>query len=412
MENQEDTVEQQSLAEDGKAKKKSWPPLAPQDLARTLDRFTHFSPKTINSTVGGIVIRLEKGKVRRDLPYIALSVLGAQHADLDFNEGGAVYSAKAPRQIKDLVTGQSSGVEWENIPAADQALLAPGNTYEQALSRAHEVLPSKVPTLLRQVIVPDANGQDLVLTPIGALGLTKTIISRLEELSKQEGDNGKARGRFWRTAINNLGGSKAQNLGLIGLCAGGPRAASFAWFFPAPSFPSLHLRQRWAGMFRSFRHPLSSAEAKKLRQALERYEQSPGQDTERPLRALVRKFGKAAQKRSLDLQQSLKDQLWNDIRNDRKAGRNSHEEISSSQQAWEALWELGRVPEINTAAWEHVLSKDEQELAWILPDLRSHQWAQWAGNSLAGQWLGQIRMPISGHARSLMNKTIATEVMP
>lgn len=400
-----------------KVKATAWTPLEKPDLGFAAEGFIHLNPKTVNSAVSGLGFRLPHGQVRRDLPYIALSILGAGHRDLDFTEGGAAAIRK-PRQIKDGIVGQpagmpwqSSGVLWTNVPANDVKVLSEGHVLETRLRQAHAIIPDKVPPLLRQVIVPDAQDQDLVLSPMGGMGLNRQILERLENESKRRNPDGSF-SRFWRVAVNNLGGSKPQNLGLLGTVQGGKRLASFAWLFPAPGFPSLNIRKAVAVLFRNFKVPLTAKQAKDLRKAIEKHEADPGLATERLLLSQVRKLGKAAHLASLSWRKELEIQLWNDIKSDRRRDPQAHPDVASPAQAWAAAWEQGRIPESNSAAWECALSKDDHELAWFFPSRRTHAWARSAAERMAGQWLGQLRLPVSGATRSTVEKAIAKEIMP
>lgn len=400
-----------------KVKATAWTPLSEEDLEFSSRNFIHLNPKTVNSAISSLGFRLPHGQSRRELPYIALSVLGAGHQDLDFTEGGAAAIRK-PRQIKDGIVGQpnglpwdSSGVLWTHVPAEDVDLLAEGRVLEKRLRQAHAIVPEKVPPLLRQVIVPDAQGQDLVLSPMGGLGLNRQILERLENESKRRNPDGSF-SRFWRVAVNNLGGSKPQNLGLLGTVRGGKRLATFAWLFPAPGFPSLSIRKAIAVLFRNFKVPLTATQAKDLRKAIEKHEADPGMDTGRFLLSQVRKLGKAAHLASLTWRKELEAQLWNDIKSDRRRDPQAHPDVASPAQAWAAAWKQGRIPESNSAAWEYALGKDEEELAWFFLERRTHAWAKRAAERMAGQWLGQLRLPVSGATRSTLEKAIAKEIMP
>lgn len=417
-------TEQQAVEdiEDGgqeqeKVKATAWTPLEPQDLAFAADGFIHLNPKTVNSTIGGLGFRLPHGKTRRELPYIALSVLGADHRDLDFTEGGAAAIRK-PRQIKDGVVGQpaglpwaSSGVQWTNVPKNDVSVLSDGQAFENRLRQPHQLIPEKVPPLLRQVIVPDAQSQDLVLSPMGGLGLNRQILERLEKESQKRNPGG-GFSRFWRVALNNLGGSKPQNLGLMGTVQGGKRLATFAWLFPAPSFPSLRVRKAVAVLFREFKVPLAAKQAKDLRKVLEKQEADPNLTNERALLSQVRKLAKATQSASVNWRQELERQLWSDIKSDRRRDPEAHQDVNTSAQAWVGVWEEGRIPESNSAAWEYALDKGDRELSWILAERRTHGWAKDAAERVAGQWLGQLRLPVSAATRSTVEKAIAKELLP
>lgn len=399
-------------AEEEKNNPKKWVSLSQEDLDTLANLFTHFNPKTVHTAVRDICIRLAHSSPRRELPYIALSTLGATHADLDFFKGGAAHLGKS-RQVWDSVSGESSGCDWQDVPQDDLARLKPGQPFEQLLRQPHCVLPLEVSSLLRQVIVQDKEGNDLALTPLGALGLSHRIIDRLTSRLSLHADKktGELPRPFWRTAVNNLGGSKANNLGLIGSIRGGRRVASFAWFFPAPGFPSLRVRKNLAVLFRSFQVPLYAPQVKRLRESIEAYEAHPNMESEAKLTDVVSGLARRVQRYSLHWGEELKDQLWRDTQKDRVSNSQAEEGMDSPAAAWRALWEEGRAPESNAQAWEFLLSKGADEQAWIFPDRRTHQWAKRVSNQISGRWLAQMRMPVSDVTRHLVNKKIVQELV-
>lgn len=389
-----------------------WTALTPSDLVTAAQQFVHFTSKTVHSSVSDVGIRLPCGRPRAALPYVALSVLGATHADLDFTDGGAKAMRK-PRQIKDLLSGVSSGKVWTDVPAQDRALLQPGQPLDQELRRGVQNLPEAVPTLLRQVIVPDADGNDLVLTPLGGLGLSRQIMARLEkERQGRPPAPGKTEAkRFWRTASNNLGGAKPQNIGLMCAVQGGPALAGFAWYFPAPRFPSMVLQKRLAVLFRRFSCPLSARAAAAFRRALEAHESRPGLTHERAWTTLAKVEARKAKQLAKDWQKALQDQLWQDLQKDRRSSDDQPGPLGTPSDAWEALWEAGEAPESNARAWEYALSKPLLELGWLLPRLRTHAWAQSAAEELTNQWLSQIQAITPMDVRQKLNRLVAAEIM-
>lgn len=400
-----------------------WTPLTPDDLREVSQNLVHFNSKTVHSWVGDVRIRLPCGRPRSGLPYIALSVLGATHADLDFV--GDAKAIRKPRQVKDVISGLSSGKIWTNVPAQDLALLQPDQPLEQQIREGIQHLPEVVPALLRQVIVPDAEGNDLVLTPVGGIGLSRQIMARLEKerqgraipKTKETKTRAKGKGkteevrRFWKTASNNLGGAKPQNIGLMCTVQGGPVLAGFAWYFPAPRFPSLELRKRFAVLFRRFTSPLGIKAAAAFRQALEAYEAHPGLSTERAWASLAKQEAKKAKRLAKDWQKALQDQLWQDVQKDRQGDAEQDGLPGTPSAAWTALWETGQSPESNARAWEYALSKPLLELGWLLPNLRTHAWAQGAAEELIGQWLAQMKIFTSMDVRQKLTRLVATEIM-
>lgn len=277
-----------------------WSPISEQDADRCLDGFLHFTSKTVNSNVGDVSIRLERNKKIDGLPYLGLSTLGADFSELDYTEGGAAFVRK-PRQIRDIVSKKSSGVirDKNNIPKEDLERLKDGGPFVRQLSQPLIDIPKNVPSLLKQIIVPNKNGEDVALTPINAMGLNSIIIDRLnKELEKRESEAKAPLKKFWRSGTSALGGKKPQNIGLVCTVKDGPKVASFALLFQPPKPPSLSYKRRLSTLFRKFSYRLSKSEADLFKNTVENYMTSLDFHSERSLSGAVKKIAYNFNKKS------------------------------------------------------------------------------------------------------------------
>lgn len=102
-------------AEEEKNNPKKWVSLSQEDLDTLANLFTHFNPKTVHTAVRDICIRLAHSSPRRELPYIALSTLGATHADLDFFKG-APHTWASPGKFGILFPGNLQVVTGRTSP--------------------------------------------------------------------------------------------------------------------------------------------------------------------------------------------------------------------------------------------------------------------------------------------------------
>lgn len=265
-----------------------WKTISKKDRGMLAKGYVHFTAKTTSSLISGVGIRLGAEDREPKLPYLGLSVLGASLAELDYTEGGAAAQPK-PRQVKDYVCGKinNGGYNLATITQQEILDLAPNSAFVDELKERLETNLNRVDTGLRQVIVADEiNGGDVVLTPIGAIGLNGIILSRLNnELKKRRlaeearaaaaNTDPKAIGVFWRAVNSSLGGSKPQNVGIQCTGEGGMARAQFAWRQPAPGFPKQTAQQNYSTLYRGVQFRLAGKDIEELKNLLEIYAQKP-----------------------------------------------------------------------------------------------------------------------------------------
>lgn len=380
--------------------------ISSSDMQRCLDGFLHFTGKTVHSSVSNVSIRLADGHARPELPYLGLSTLGASLQELDYTEGGAGFVRK-PRQIKDMITAKSSGVDWDMSKVSNNTLLAltPGGLFAQSVKLPSADLPHTVPALLRQVIVQH-NGQDISVTPIGAIGFNSMIISRLNaEKIRRESLANKANKEFWGKAANILGGKKPQNIGLICAVVGGPIAAGFAWHFKAPSVPTLRLRQRLATLFRQFNQTLSSTQASELRGHLLALIEKDDSHKRYALERFLDEMGRTIVANCQIWRASFLEQLTLDFGASVLPGNIKDDLINELRS--------GNLPERNREHWEWVQQKLDDDVIYLgwLSKSKSMQWAQMASDQLVRGWLRQLELPISTTYERMMSQHLAREIV-
>lgn len=390
---------------------KLWSPLDAIDLEKMSEGFLHFTGKAMNSNVGEIGIRVDIGKARDELPYIALTALGASLEDLDYTSGGAAAIPK-PRQVKDYVSKTNSGVDYteDSIPEEDKERLDSHGDFVKTISSYKANIPQTLPPLLKQIIVKDSEKGDVVLSPLGALGLTSRIIKALdEELERRREMEVDEKRRklirpFWKSASNNLGGEKPQNIGLICAVKGGPRVAGFAWHFPSPRFPQAKIKKQYSTIFRSIRFHLSNEQAKKLRWALDLYGNEKF-GSKGSYDALVSVLV------SLTKESVLKASKQRSLLNEYFTAEYKKFGVLHQQDALTHLLVNEEIPEESKEhLWMAVLSKNSVEKGWLSENLRSHSWSIEASFDLLSIWLNQLGSTLSVEDKKKISKELAKEI--
>lgn len=384
--------------------KKDWISLSGEDVKLLEENFIHFTGKSMNSSISSVGIRLENGKGRPELPYLGLSTLGADFNDLDFTLGGAGGIPK-PRQVKDIITGVSSGVirDLDAIPAGDKELLDLNGPFVKALSQSRNVLPEVVPTLMKQIIVKDSQLGDVVLSPVGALGLTGRILAKLnDEMEKRKALDPKAK-RFFGKGINNLGGEKPQNIGLLCAVKGGPAIAGFAWHFKSPGFPVFKERMVYSNAFREVDFYLNDEDAMRFRAVVQRWKDAGFTLSSefRSLESVLRDLISTMKNRVEVSRQSLEVQLKEDY---------EKSEMEYMGSALENLLVSENLPTYRENLWSVVLDKSELSAGWLVKSLRTPGWASEASSKMLTDWLNQVGIPLSSSEEKKLVTFLAAEV--
>lgn len=201
--------------------RKLWKPFGEAVYAEVMHGLVHFSAKTVNSNTPACGIRLG-AEALAELPYVA--VASTYSVPLDYTSSGtnggnatvlAQISAALADNIDELFEGAIPG-EIETIKILSQEIL----------STSFETGTAGVGMRLRQIIVQDAEGNDVALTPLQSAGFSATLAERIELLiEKQEGEHK----YYWPRGFLGIGGSNPQNVGRH------VRAMNRPLFFTAPT---------------------------------------------------------------------------------------------------------------------------------------------------------------------------------
>ena len=187
------------------AERKPWKSFGEVIYAEVMHGLVHFSAKTVNSNTPACGIRLG-AEGWGELPYVAVGTtdnVPADYTSSGTNGGNATVlaqiSAALAGNIDELFEGATSG-EIETIKTLSQEIL----------STSFEIGTASVGMRLRQIIVQDAEGNDVALTPLQSAGFSSLLSERLEAKRQTEG---KEPPRYHRRAFLGIGGSNPQNVG-------------------------------------------------------------------------------------------------------------------------------------------------------------------------------------------------------
>lgn len=272
---------------DGKAKPKpvkkalqAWVSMSDKDYREMEDGFAHLTVKTVNSQIkGGYGVRLPEGK-GSGIPYVGLSTIGAGTEDMDMNRNAA--DLPRPRQIMDQMhprTGVSydlSKMDENDHQEMDQE--RQGSFRHNIASFAETGDKQWVDPFCKQIFmrepIEDGGEEEVLLTPISGLGLSRRIRQWLEaERIARTQAAGVAR-RFWKTMRSALGGAKPQNLGLIG--ALDPASAKFCLWTPAPGFADQRIAEIGGLIKNGLPLRMEREERERLNQGLAEWIRAPG----------------------------------------------------------------------------------------------------------------------------------------
>jgi len=248
------------ITKSGKASKteapslEEWVLFEPETYEKAIEGLVHFSTKAVNSNAEAGGVRLPKGEVF-DLPYISLSTIGATDVGLDYTKN-AGPTARIIKQIKSVLSETadtrfgvpSSEVELQikneicrinllpNLTktkktelsnAARKAIVAKNqldavpDSEKQVIRDAMARLEGKalidgIDCHIKQVVMPDMNGNDVTLSPLHSAGMSGAInaveSAMLEEINAEH-SNEKDMKRIVRRIEMNYGGSNDQNAG-------------------------------------------------------------------------------------------------------------------------------------------------------------------------------------------------------
>lgn len=201
--------------------RKPWKSFGQDVYQEVMHGLVHFSAKTTNSNTPACGIRLGADR-KVSLPYLAVSTLSS--VPVDYTSSGtnginatvvAQISAAIDGKVHDLFEGAPPGVAEEIQMLAVEMLATPFETGIATIGMR-----------LRQVIVQDAMGNDMVITPLQSAGFSSVLDDRIR--LRQDADRDE-RKRYWRRGFLGVGGSNPQNVGRY------VRAMNRPLFFPAPT---------------------------------------------------------------------------------------------------------------------------------------------------------------------------------
>ena len=194
-------------------KKEVWKSFTADEYQQAAKEMVHFSAKSVNSNTPAFGIRLDKS-LNLDLPYVAASTMERTYVPMDYTKNVG-KRATVVKQINAIRHQKSE--QFQNIPQADiEAILACNQTLDLGY-----LSENSVGIRLRQIILQDANGNDVAATPLPCAGLSALINGRLDEEYETENPmdsegNRKNVTRFIKRkrVYLGIGGANPQNVGL------------------------------------------------------------------------------------------------------------------------------------------------------------------------------------------------------
>lgn len=164
--------------EEGKKKKKKWKAYPLDHYRKALNSASHFLSKAVNSNADFFAVRLGRDDRRASLPYVSVSTLCGE-VPLDGVDGGAAFSGMLV-QAMDCLDGRMDRYDTPPSHEEIEGILS----LKDSLSVRQETLSRHVNKRLRQIILADADGADVALTPLHAPGFNVVLQRRLDEEKK------------------------------------------------------------------------------------------------------------------------------------------------------------------------------------------------------------------------------------
>lgn len=200
--------------------RKAWKTFGNEVYQEVTGGLVHFSAKTTNSNTPPCGIRLGADK-KTTLRYLSVSALDPIPADYT-NTGTNGINATVLAQISAAIEGNAHEL-FDGIPPGEVETIR--SLAEDILTTPFEMGTGTVGMRLRQVIVQDALGNDLAITPLQSAGFSSALDDRLRLRQDANKDNRK---RYWSRGFLGIGGSNPQNVGRY------VRAMNRPLFFTAP----------------------------------------------------------------------------------------------------------------------------------------------------------------------------------
>lgn len=215
-------------------KKKTWKPVSPSVAEVVVRGLSHLSGKTINTNSVAAAVRMAASD-HAHLPYVAVSTMPPGHVPMDF--AGSARQVGIAQQLMAWSTGEV-GQLYENEPEGDERDVC--DKAVVAMKGGGVLGGDYVSKRLRQIIVQDSYGNDVVLTPLQASGFSSVLTERLQDELEQSDGKKRLRGYL------SIGGSNPQNAGLHA------RAMARPLYFDAPAEDE-RLRAAWHYHYKGIR---------------------------------------------------------------------------------------------------------------------------------------------------------------
>lgn len=200
--------------------RKPWKTIELEMYEEVMHGLVHFSAKTTNSNTPACGIRLGANN-KNSLPYLSVSTLGSVPVDYT-STGTNGINATVLAQIAAAIEGNSHDI-FDGVPSSEIDEIR--TIADEILATPFESGIGVIGMRLRQVIVQDAQGNDLAITPLQSAGFSDVLDERIRQRQDANSDDRK---RYWKRGFLGVGGSNPQNVGRY------VRAMNRPLFFSAP----------------------------------------------------------------------------------------------------------------------------------------------------------------------------------
>lgn len=191
-------------------KQKDWRPLTPQAVRVRLATGVHFSSKPVNTNARAAGVRIS-AEARLDQPLIGLVTTALNRRVVDYQDGAVAGSMLS--QCASVIEG-SVDADYKDVPPEQVAMV---REHTPVLDQHAEVGTSTIDARLRQVLFPIQNSPTgyAALTPLHSSVFSAHLRKTLQAEIDRRAEAGDPSRRMQTLVM--VGGSKAQNVGRIGL---------------------------------------------------------------------------------------------------------------------------------------------------------------------------------------------------
>ena len=187
---------------------KVWKVLTEADCIKSMRTASHLASKSVNSNAAAVGVRIASD-ARVDLPYVAVSTLGADTVPVDYILGAT--DAGPFRQTTSVLAGEHALV-YANVPPAQVTMIQGLRNHMQSSAQIGIGL---VDPRLRQILMPgDSSRPWVALTPLQSSGLSDVIQKRLRIEADSSVNPSSGKSSIFRSKAHfGIGGSKSLNVG-------------------------------------------------------------------------------------------------------------------------------------------------------------------------------------------------------